>query len=127
MGHTSQLRNARMVSLGRVRKVIGRLAVCSLLVANLVAPGALRAADTPTTYSGGYGGNWNLATNWSGGVVPANAGATTFAVTVNDNNAVTFDRPGGTTVNALNLGSNSYLYLNVGDNLTIANDFTTGS
>src|SRR5690349_20579848 len=44
--------------------------------------GAARAADTPASFTGPNNGFWNSAGNWSGAVVPANSGATTFAVTI---------------------------------------------
>src|SRR5438046_4612565 len=78
--------------------------------------GAALGAQTNATWNGGTG-VWNLATNWSGGVVPNN-GADTFNVFIDGgkvvNSVVTDDL--SVTINSLNI--------DVGDRLVIGNGIT---
>lgn len=83
-------------------------------------------ADTPANYVGSNGGFWSIAPNWSTNpVVPANAGANTFAVTIPASTNVSFDLLGSTSISALTLNPSATLNLGAGDNLAVLNTFNS--
>src|SRR5437762_13326938 len=83
--------------------------------------GAALGAQTNATWNGGTG-VWNLATNWSGGVVPNN-GADTFTVFIDGgkavNSVVTDDV--NVTINALNVDAGDTLLIQQFITLTLNN------
>ena len=78
-------------------------------------------AQTVVTYVGpATGGLWSNSANWSGGVVPINAGATTCSVIVPSNFSVTFDLFSPATISNLQIDpSNSVVNLASGANLGV--------
>jgi hypothetical protein len=97
--------------------------VAILLV--LTSVGGFRSqAQTAVSWTGGSGGNWNTASDWSGGVVPNNGGGKTYNVTINPATSQTVDLNLGVTVSDFTLGSASgsdvTLQSVAGDSLTIA-------
>jgi fibronectin-binding autotransporter adhesin len=93
----------------------------------LLSVGGLRSqAQTAVSWSGTSGGNWNTASDWTGGVVPNNSGGKTYNVTVNPEASQTMDLNLGVTVTDLTLGAASgssvTLQSVAGDSLTLASD-----
>jgi fibronectin-binding autotransporter adhesin len=88
--------------------------------------GGLRLqAQTAVHWTGSSSGNWNTASDWSGGVVPNNGGAKTYNVTISPGTAQTVTLNLGVTVTDLTLGSASggasaTLQSVASDSLTIA-------
>jgi hypothetical protein len=103
----------------------------------LMSVGGIRSqAQTAVSWTGGTG-NWNLGSNWSGGVVPNNGDGKTYNVTVGSGTAAeTVTLNLGATVSDLTLGTTSgngvtlqsvasdSLTLASGGSLTIANSGT---
>src|ERR1700689_5311653 len=87
--------------------------------------GSLRSqAQTAVSWTGTTG-NWNLGSNWSGGVVPNNGGGKTYNVTVGSGAAAeTITLNLNATVSDLTLGTTSgndvTLQSTAGDSLTLA-------
>jgi fibronectin-binding autotransporter adhesin len=92
----------------------------------LVSVGGLRSrAQTAVSWTGTSSGNWNTASDWSGGVVPNNGGSKTYNVTISPGTTQSVDLNLGVTVTDLTLGAASgsdvTLQSVAGDSLTIAN------
>src|ERR1700691_1251000 len=89
-----------------MKSVLTTTMVGILLVSMSV--GSLRSqAQTAVSWTGGTG-DWNLGSNWSGGVVPNNGGGKTYNVTVGSGSAqetVTLNL--NTTISDLTLGTTS--------------------
>jgi hypothetical protein len=95
-----------------------------LAVGALSVLGAVQA-QTNTTWSLGASGNWNVASNWSGGVIPNNGsptgstysvyvdGAQAYACTVNINAAQSY------TVSQLHISSGDQLNINASGTLIL--------
>lgn len=105
-----------------------RLAIrlCAILLA-LMSVGGLRSqAQTAVSWIGTSSGNWNTASDWSGGVVPNNGGGKTYNVTINPSSSgQTVSLNLGVTVTDLTLGtalggSSVILQSVASDSLTIA-------
>ena len=81
-------------------------------------------AQTAVRWSGTSGGNWNTASDWSGGGVPNNGGGKTYNVTISPATGQTVDLNLGVTVTDLTLGATSgsdvTLQSVASDSLTIA-------
>ena len=91
--------------------------MCAVLFV-LIAGGVRSRAQTAVSWNGGSG-NWNTASDWSGGVVPNNGGGNTYNVTISNNNPnVTLNL--GVTISDLTLGSSATLQSAANDSLTIA-------
>jgi fibronectin-binding autotransporter adhesin len=92
----------------------------------LMSLGGFRSqAQTAVNWTGSSSGNWNTASDWSGGVVPNNGGGKTYNVTINPGTAQTVSLNLGATVTDLTLGSASggasaTLQSVASDSLTIA-------
>lgn len=92
----------------------------------VVSVGGLRShAQTAVSWTGTSSGNWNTASDWSGGVVPNNGGSKTYNVTISPGTTQTVDLNLGVTVTDLTLGATSGSTVTLqsvgGDSLTIAN------
>jgi fibronectin-binding autotransporter adhesin len=102
----------------RATKVVGVLLL-------LLSVGSFRLqAQTAVSWTGTTG-NWNLGSNWSGGVVPNNGGGKTYNVTVGSGAAAeTITLNLNATVSDLTLGTTSgndvTLQSTAGDSLTLA-------
>jgi fibronectin-binding autotransporter adhesin len=91
-------------------------------------------AQTAVNWTGSSSGNWNTASDWSGGVVPNNGGGKTYNVTINPvSSSQTVSLNLGVTVTDLTLGAASgndaTLQSVASDSLTIASggNLTVGS
>lgn len=106
-----------------------KLSVAIRMVALLLVPASLGGlpsrAQTAVSWTGSGSGNWNTASDWSGGVVPNNGGGKTYNVTINPSSSgqiVSLNL--GATVTDLTLGATSgdsvTLQSVISDSLTIA-------
>jgi fibronectin-binding autotransporter adhesin len=92
----------------------------------LTSVGGTRSqAQTAVNWTGSSSGNWNTASDWSGGVVPNNGGGKTYNVTISPGTAQIVSLNLGVTITDLTLGSasggaNATLQSVAGDSLTIA-------
>ena len=79
--------------------------------------------QTVTTWTGGGDGvNYSDAANWDTGVVPINAGASTFEVIIPSDASVTFDVAGtGNVVSELDLAIDATLEIEFGRDLGVTN------
>src|SRR5262245_58127283 len=83
-------------------KTAGRYIIWVALLAWLILSGSPASAATVSWLTAG-GGNWNVATNWSGGAVPATNDdvlitlAGTYTVTLNANASIKSLTLGGST------------------------------
>ncbi|ODS31085.1 MAG: PEP-CTERM motif protein [Candidatus Scalindua rubra] len=109
---------------------IGRsygVTVFMALVIMLVLQGTSNAVQLTTTWNGGAG-NWNVAGNWSGGVVPNN-GVDTFNVLIDNGNAtnssVSLDT--NATIDNLTIDALDSLGINNGRILTVVSGATAGT
>jgi fibronectin-binding autotransporter adhesin len=87
--------------------------------------GARVQAQNVVDWVGGSGVDWSHSANWSGGVVPNNAGGTTYNVTIAPTSPINVNLNQSVTVTDLTLGSTAGLIGTLvnpsGDPLTIAN------
>jgi len=74
----------RRVTAGR-RATANRRTAFLLLLVSAVFPSVATAANVDATWNGGAG-NWGTASNWSGNLVPNNAGGNTFSVFIDGAN-----------------------------------------
>jgi len=105
-----------------VKSLLAARMVAILLV--LMSVGLRSQGQTAVSWTGTSGGNWNTASDWSGGVVPNNGSGKTYNVTVGPATGQTVDLNLGVTVTDLTLGATSgsdvTLQSVAGDSLTIA-------
>lgn len=76
-------------------------------------------AQIAATYTGPNNGLYSLPANWSGNVVPVNAGPTTYNVTVPAALRVNFDLAGAFSINSLSLTNTSAFEVLAGGDLTL--------
>ena len=88
---------------------------------DLFKPGAFFPLVQAATWVSGRAGTWSTAVNWVAGVVPANAPALSYAVTINAGTATLDINP---TINSLTLTSGT---LNGTGNLTLASGTISGT
>jgi fibronectin-binding autotransporter adhesin len=99
--------------------------VVAILLVLLTVGESRPLAQTAVSWTGSSGGDWNTASDWSGGVVPNNGSGKTYNVTVAPSTGQTVSLNLGVTISDLTLGSpsgsNVTLQSVASDSLSIAN------
>jgi len=92
--------------------------------------GSTQAIQVDAVWIDGAAGNWNTAGNWSGGVVPNNAGGSTYNVKIDNgntgqNSSVSLNM--SATIDNLTIDSGDSLGINTGQTLTLASGAGAGT
>jgi hypothetical protein len=106
-----------------LRHSVSQAVVASSVLAAFQALPTVRA-DSTATYTGPASGSWNVAGNWSGGVIPTNGNAGQNYVVVIDGNAAqssTVTTDGSFTIDGLTITSGDALSITNNTGLTLNN------
>jgi hypothetical protein len=99
--------------------------MAAILLVLLSVGGSRSQAQTAVSWTGSSSGNWNTASDWSGGVVPNNGGGKTYNVTIAPSTGQTVSLNLGVTITDLTLGATSgsavTLQSVASDSLAVAN------